>query len=223
MSSNLSSGVAQALSIVFHPLFFYFFMVLTLSWMAPDMFIEFERKDYTKFWILNGVYTVIFPGLSIFLLYKLTFIKSLQMDDSQDRIGPFIVSAIFYSWTFINLRNTAFIPDTLLLALLGVLIGLYLGFFINLFDKISIHAMAVGGMLSFCWLLLGNDLVESPILSIADIYFRFHAGWVFLVAVSLAGIVCWARLHLKKHSLQQVASGLMMGVFGFFVSAQFYG
>ncbi|HKK87726.1 MAG TPA: hypothetical protein VJ917_02670 [Saprospiraceae bacterium] len=222
MKNNWSSVAAQTISVIWHPLFFYFFMVLLLTWMAPDLFVEFGREDFVKFLILNGVYTVLFPALGIFLLYKLNFIESLEMEDSQERIGPFIVTAVFYSWTFINLRNTAFLPDIILLSLLGVLISLYLGFFINLFDKISIHAMAVGGMLAFSWLLLGHDLVESPVLSLGFTYLQFHAGFVFILSVLLVGLVCWARLQLKKHSMQQVAAGLMMGVFGFFVAAQFY-
>lgn len=222
MKKNWQSVAAQALSVLCHPLFFFFLMVLLMTWMAPELFVEFGRQEFTKFLILNGLYTVLFPALAIFLLYKLNFISSLEMEDSSERIGPFIVTAVFYSWTFINLRNTAFIPDLLLLSLLGVLIGLYLGFFINLFDKISIHAMAVGGFLAFSWLLLGNELVESPVLGLGFIYLQFHGGLVFFLSVVLAGLVCWARLQLNKHSAQQVAAGLMIGIFGFFVAAQFY-
>lgn len=222
MKNKPASVAAQSISVLFHPLFFYFLMVLLLTGMAPDLFVEFGREDFVKFLLLNGVYTVLFPALGIFLLYKLNFIKSLEMEDSQERIGPFIVTAIFYSWTFINLRNTPFLPDILLLSLLGVLIGLYLGFFINLFDKISIHAMAVGGMLAFSWLLMGYELIESPVLSLGFIYVQLHAGFVFISSVLLVGLVCWARLQLKKHSMRQVAAGLMIGFFGFFIAAQLY-
>ena len=222
MKKNWPSLAAQIVSLLFHPLFFYFIMVVLLTWMAPELFIEFNQKDFIKFLILNGVYTILFPALGIFLLYKLNFIKSLEMEDPEERIGPFIVTAVFYSWTFINLRNTAFIPDILLLSLLAVLIGLYLGFFINLFDKISIHAMAVGGMFAFSWLLLGSELIESPVLSLGGLYAQLHSGLVFIFSTLLAGLVCWSRLYLGKHNMQQVASGFMMGIFGFFVAAQFY-
>ena len=75
------------------------------------------------------------------------------MKDSKERIIPLMISMIFYFWTYWVFKNldSVFI---LRVMLLGNFWGIILLFLINIFLKISMHAMAIGGMLGIIIVLM---------------------------------------------------------------------
>lgn len=219
---NIVYYLAQFISLIIHPLFLYFFMLLTVMTFLPFLFYNMDTQAQNKMLILNAIYTILFPSVAIFLLYKLELIGSVQMDNSKDRIGPYIASAIFYSWTYINLRNSPLMPEIMTTALLGVLIGLYLGFFINNFDKISVHGMGTGGLLAFTWLLnleYGSERLFQ--LNVGGLMYGIYPSALFVFAIISFALVAWARMYLKKHNLRQVLTGNLLGIFGFYMAQVF--
>ncbi|MBK7426602.1 MAG: hypothetical protein IPI60_06045 [Saprospiraceae bacterium] len=123
-------------------------------------------------------------------------IKSIHMQDRQDRIGPLIVTGVFYIWAFRNMISNPDIPQPLTIFTLGICIVLGLCFLINLFSKISLHAAGAGGMIVIAALIwqffapygfaIGSWIIHSSII-------------VALILI-FAGLTGSARLYLKAHN-----------------------
>lgn len=62
--------------------------------------------------ILISIVTIsfMFPMISILLMKALGLIQTLEMKDKKERIGPLIVTGLFYMWLYVNVRNNTNIP-----------------------------------------------------------------------------------------------------------------
>lgn len=142
--------------------------------------------------------TLVFPLFAILLMRMLGLVSSMNMEDKMERTGPFIATGIFYLWTFLNVRNDSEIPVLLQVFTLGATISLGVSFFINIFNKISLHSVAMGGLvaMTFFMYLYAPENMFVPLISV----------------ILLAGLVGTARLWLHAHDLQQVLGGFIVGI-----------
>ena len=83
------------------------------------------------------------------------------------------------------------------LFLLGVAIEALVTLAINLYTKISLHMIGIGG-------------VAGAILGLLLVY-PMDTRWFFYLVILLAGVVGYARLTITNHTLRQVYNGFMMG------------
>ena len=67
-----------------------------------------------------------FPMIAILMMKALGLIKTLDMKEKQERIGPLIVSGLFYMWLYANIRNNDLIPDALSFFILGTTISIFI-------------------------------------------------------------------------------------------------
>ena len=74
--------------------------------------------------------TFLIPGLGVALMKPLGLIKSLELREKQERIGPYIVAAVFYLWLFKNLATNPVTPLLFTKFVFGTTIGLFFAFFI---------------------------------------------------------------------------------------------
>lgn len=161
---------------------------------------QFAGKD--KGILLLSIFfnSFVMPVISFLLMKALGFIQSLEMEDAQERIIPFISAMIFYIWTFLAVKKLS--PETpmMLMFFLGVLISLVMSFVINLFQKLSIHMVGISGLTTAIFIMMNNaEISVFPYL---------------LAAIFACGLVGTARLYLKAHTLRQVYYGLMVGISG---------
>ena len=188
---------AQVVSYIFHPLFLPAAIAYVLLFLHPinTLLLEpFTRKKLLMMVLLN---TVLFPAVVTFLLWRLKFIKNIYLENQRERIIPFTASIIFYFWAFYVSRNLNATPQALQQWLLGVFLCSCVAMFCNIFFKISMHAIGVGGLVTYCAWQQFTDPYWMPVLLL----------WSLLIA----GLVCTARLIRNAHSPTEIYAGLAAG------------
>lgn len=211
--------VFQLLSMLLHPLMMMSYVLGLLFWVNPLLFGSMDALSAQILFITILASTFLIPGVAILMMKTLGLIPSLHMPDRRDRIAPLIACGIFYIWIFRNMLDNPTVPDAYRIFSLGVCITLSLCFFINLFNKISLHAAGMGGvwmMSILIYLLFSPD--ELPLL--AGSSYTIMAGPLVpvLIATLTAGLVGSARLYLKAHTPQELAGGYFMGIAGVLIA-----
>lgn len=189
---------AKIISIIFHPLFIPTFIFFWLLYRMPFEFAGitpmalFARK-INVFWM-----TAFFPAFSVFLLWRLRFIQSIQLRTQRERIAPYMITMIFYWWMWYLSRSFTDQPAALKFFYFGIFLCTVVGLIANNFFKISMHAMGVGGALT-CMLLC------------CFFYHNWYGSDVGIAAI-ITGMVCTSRLILKDHGNTEIYGGLAAGV-----------
>lgn len=207
---------AHVVSVVCHPLFLLMYALLLLAWANPYMFGEgsFEKVmtdiNNQVMFMKIFIFTVAFPLFAILIMRGLNLIESFEMKDQKERIGPFIVTGLMYIWVFYNLKQQS-VPAALKTFALGATIGLFSAFIINLFSKISIHTVGMGGFLGMVVIIMNK--------SYSEFYGDLRA--VFLLTILLCGLVGTARLILRAHQPNDVYGGYFVGLASQLVAIRF--
>jgi len=139
----------------------------------------------------------ILPAIFIFLLLKMGMIKSLQMEDRQERVLPLFLTAIFFYGTYYLLKHQPYFA-LFNFFMLGATLLVIISLLINYLTKISIHMVALGGIFGA---LAGYSLTLN----------QDYKQLLYLAAL-IAGLTGFARLKLKAHNEAEVYSGFGLGV-----------
>jgi membrane-associated phospholipid phosphatase len=191
------------------------YMLILLLLVNPYLFgvNSLSEQKSIKFILTVFFSTFLIPAFAIFMMWRLKLVNTLDMKDKQERIGPFIVTGVFYLWVYRSVLADSNIPTAFLIAALGTTMGLFICFLINLFFKISLHAAGVGGLLGMVMIVMwlysyGSFTVHLPLIGEADISINF----VLIGTILIAGVVCTARLLLKAHSQLELYAGFALGL-----------
>ncbi len=190
---------AHLFSYVFHPLFVPSYIAFFLLYVHPYVFSDSDPKTKMLRGISVVLLTAFFPAFAVFLLKQLDFIQSVLLKTRKERIIPYVISMFFYFWIFyvsINLSDSPFLFKVMLL---GVFLACIVAYMANIYYKVSMHAVAMGGLVTF-----------FLILSLRGGYFM---GSYLSLAILIAGGVCTSRLVISDHHPFDVYSGFFMGVF----------
>lgn len=146
------------------------------------------------------------------------------MPDHKERIIPLAITTAFYMWLFINIKNNSTIPVALRMFVLGATISIVFAFLINLFTKISLHAVGMGGLVIIVVLTkflfsYESFIVHLPVLGT----FEVHMNLVILLTIIMAGLIGTSRLYLKAHDLKDIYGGYMVGVLGQLIAFRILG
>lgn len=187
---------AKFFSLVFHPMVMptvgmvFFFQATTYLQTMPD-----EGRDFIFMVTISSTFAL--PLLALPFFYYRRMIRSVTMDNANERVVPFAVSLIFYLLGY-YLLYTLQVPAVILGFILASAIIVGLATLISYWWKISVHMMGIGGLLGGLTgfgLRMGLDMVpELAILSVG------------------AGVIAWSRLRLNAHTPLQVAAGLVAGI-----------
>lgn len=213
-SFSISRLPAQAVSVLFHPLLMPTYMLAVLLLVNPYLFGVNSWADPISKLLLLRVFisTFLLPAVGVGMLRGVGFISSLEMPDKSERIGPYIITGIFYLWMFRNLTDNPQIPTAFTIFMLGAVIGVFLAFFINIFSKISAHAVGMGGMVAM--VVITMFLFSYDTFSLQTIWFgmlHFNMTVVLLAALLAAGLTGTARLWLRAHIPSEVYGGFFVG------------
>jgi hypothetical protein len=148
----MKSFFAKAVSIIFHPLFLISYVLFYLMVANPFIFGFSGPKSQGLIIISVVTISMMFPLIAIFMMKALGLIKSLEMEDKIERIGPLIVTGLFYMWLYVNVRNNDNIPEcNFIFYFRHSTIAIFLALTINSFTKISLAHHS-------CWRFFGwND------------------------------------------------------------------
>ena len=192
--------IAHIVSVVFHPLFIPVYVTLFVLYLHPLLFAGYSDLMKMRLTATVFVNLTLLPAATVFLCWRLKFISSLYMNSQKERIIPLAAAMIFYFWCWFVLKNNGGIPEAFRQFLLGsfiIIIGAWLA---NIAFKISLHALAMGGM--FCYMLL--------------LMFNLEGGSAqyFALTTAISGLVCSSRLIGSAHKPFEVYAGFIIGATG---------
>ena len=204
--------LARGISIVFHPLLITMYVLILCMLINPYLFGVQDSKSIGVIIISVFLLSFFFPIISILMMKALGLISSLEMKDKRERIGPMIATAIFYLWLYINIKDNSVIPGAFSFFVLGATIAMFLAFFLNTFQKISLHGVGVGGFLVVVMILgyqfsYGSFIVDVPMLGT----YHIDVFLLYIIAIFITGITLTARLILGAHNKEELYGGLFIG------------
>lgn len=201
-------AAAKMLSLIFHPLLMLTYMTGLLLLINPYGFGVNSIRHQIPLLLVVFFSSFLIPGISVFLMKLLGLVQSAGLQESRDRIGPYIVAGVFYLWLYINFRNDSKLPAEFGVMVLGVVIALFLAFFINNFNRISIHATGMGSLMGM--LLSAISLYGGQPVFIGG-FLEINLVFLFLLAILFSGLVGTARLFLEPHDPADLYGGYLVG------------
>ncbi len=210
-------AIANIVSVVFHPLFLPTYVLILLMVIDPYPFGFFDMGNKNAGLLIIRVFfsTFLIPGMAIFMMKMLGLISSFEMKNKQERIVPYIVSGIFFLWIFKTLVDYPKIHPLFVSFLLGATISLFLAFFINLFSKISIHTVGIGGVLGLLLLMMMFTNYPPFVFNFGVIgIYQVNMLALFLIGILIAGLVGTVRLYLDAHNSADLWGGYLVGFIG---------
>jgi len=191
---------AHFFSILFHPLLISSYVFAFLIYLHPAAFegVDLHTKNLRMFSMV--LFTLFFPALSLFLAWRLKLIKGLALNNRQDRLVGFIVTMFFYFWASYVFRNLPDVPPVAAHFVLGTFLAVCGAWMCTIFYKISLHAVAMGGLITFFILFARED--------------PYVSGLYLVLPVLIAGLVCSSRLILGAHNRFEMVTGFFVGILG---------
>ena len=200
---------ALALSGLFHPLLITTYMFVLLALINPFLFGSRSLFSAAAAVVLIQIflYTFVIPLVAVLIMLALNMINSVMIEDRMQRVGPLLLVMVLYFWVCYNLMSQGQVPNIFSTFMIGVAVALALAFAVNVVDKISLHAVGMGGLVGMVLVCLG--VFGSRGMEIGG--WTVSLGLVLIGAILLAGLVGSARLALGAHDKSQVYMGYMVG------------
>ena len=200
---------AKIISYIFHPVFVPVYLVLFLLYIHPAVFAGFTGLEKKLVLIQAFLMYGFFPIVSVLLLKALKFIDSVYLITQRDRIIPYIACGIWYFWIWYvwrSLPDPAYPREAVIFAM-AIFLASSIGLMANIYMKISMHAIAMGVMLSFMMFLALTQAVSFSVY--------------ISVAFFIAGLVCTSRFIVSDHSQKEIYGGLLAGLAALLIANTF--
>jgi len=190
--------LAKIISYIFHPLFIPVYLAYFIMEVRSYEFAGLDGWNRTLKLLLIVISCTFVPLFAVLLLRGLRFIDSIFLKTQKDRIIPYIICMTFYFSVWYYFKKNHEIKDLVSMSM-GIFNASVFGFLVNIFMKVSMHAIAVGVMCTFVALLGFTDTVS----------YSFYLA----AAILIAGFVCTSRLIVSDHSPKEIYFGFLIGVF----------
>jgi len=189
--------VATFFSYLFHPLLIILWVTLYLLYRNNLVFIG--DTDFDKVVVFLRVFSTAFflPVVTVLLLKALGFIDSIQLHTQKDRIIPYVACITFFFWSFYVSKRLGD-PTELTAFLISIFIAASASLLINNYLKVSMHAIGVGGLVTFFTLLLFANRLDD-VLSL-------------LLVFLIAGVTITSRFIVSDHKPPEIVVGFITGV-----------
>ena len=184
--------LATLLSVIFHPIFLFFYLVLYLL-NFTDIFMLYRYSPHL--WML--LLYVFLNTIAIPMILILFYSRDLMMRDKEKRTVPYLIMIVVYSFMLFFFLKV-YISALVLRFLIALIIGLISLLIINFYYKPSMHTFAMGTLIAF----------------FIRIYFMQSGMYYYhlMAVIIIAGIVGSARLLLESHTNYEIASGYGIGL-----------
>lgn len=195
--NSFSEVFSKTVSVVFHPLILPTYL-LVLAYLTIDGFFPISAEAFKYILALVFLGTCLIPVLSIYVMFRFRIIKSLSLQDPNQRVIPYFSTAVIYGLSLIYFQDV-FALNPLITIMLGLTtLCIILTALITVFWKISAHAIGLGGTLGFTLLLING-------------YQATELVYFILWQIISTGVVLSARIRLGAHNLSQIAIGFILG------------
>jgi len=190
--------LAHLVSVIFHPLLISSYVIAFLLYIHPFIFsgLGKELKLYRFISVLLSSFFL--PIFSIFLCWRLGFVQSMRLKTARERIIPYVIVMVFYFWLWYVYRNQGDNPPESVAFLLGSFLAVCGAWFCNIFFKISMHAIAAGGLAMFFLLFSFRD--------------PYASGLYLSAAILAGGMICTARMLISDHRPADIYAGVLVGL-----------
>ncbi|MBC7829031.1 MAG: hypothetical protein H7122_14875 [Chitinophagaceae bacterium] len=196
--SPVTKFLAHFFSWIFHPLFIPVYVTIFLLYIHPYAFVALSEKMKVFKLLFVLVNTTLFPAFAVFLMWRLRLTQSIFLQTQKERIIPYAAAMIFYFWAWYVSRSQQDNHEVFTGFLLGSFLTVIAAWLANIYFKISMHALAIGGMLFFIlWVSFSGD-------GTSGLYPSF--------AILIAGIVCTARMIISDHRPVEIYAGILIGI-----------
>jgi len=185
-------------SYLFHPIFIPVYVVLFLVYVHPSAFAGFSDAQKRQTILIVALNLVFFPLISVLLLRAVGFIESIYLRTQKDRIIPYIASGIFFFWAYTVFKQQTQYPLILTSFILGIFLASSVALIANIYFKISMHAIGMGGWIGIFLLISNTQLMLMT--------------WPICLVLLLTGLVCSARLLISSHKPADIYAGLFVGL-----------
>lgn len=188
---------AQFISVVGHPLFMPTYAMLLIFQFNP--YIDLQVTDNAQNVVIGviGIFTILLPLITAFVLRKLGVVKSIYMKTAEERKWPFLFSVLWYYLGF-ELLTEIPLPISLYLLMIGAIAVILMAHLITLRWKISVHMLGIGGVI-------------GAMIGLSQ-RFQFDHFYLILALFVVAGLIGFARLKTNSHNYRQVYAGFVLGV-----------
>ncbi|PID89771.1 MAG: hypothetical protein CSA05_00580 [Bacteroidia bacterium] len=194
----MQKNIAYLFSYVFHPLIIPTWIFLVL--FNTNTYLYYMQAVHKQAIIsLTFITTCLLPITALPLFLNLRLIKSLKIENTQERFVPILFTLCSYLFGFYLLNQLPFpMPGIFKYFILSAGLAILGAMLISLFWKISLYMIAIGGAFA-AFLALSFRL--------SDDFFSL----ISLIAI-FAGIIGFSRLRLNAHTPAQVFFGFLWGL-----------
>ena len=189
---------ANLFSYLFHPLFIPLYLTLFLLYIHPSAFAGFSAFEKKQTAFIVALNLLFFPLMSVLLLKGVGFIDSLFLKTQKDRIIPFIACGIFFFWAYTVFKEQPQYPRILVSYIFGIFLASSAALLANIYFKVSMHAIGVGGLLGSFFILFYTNSMQMT--------------WPLCAVLLITGLACTSRLILKAHRPFDIYGGLLIGI-----------
>ena len=187
--------LSKLISIILHPIFMPLVALRLTLYPLRSIALTGQYLNY-----IYGIViccTIILPLLSIFFLIKKGMVSSLEMSNHKERSLPLFITVLWMSLGFYMLRNILGYAPILKAEIIGAILIVLFAAIISKFWKISLHLLAMGGVVG---IFIALQLIEGGVM------------YLLLFFILLSGILGIARIAQKAHNHTQVYVGFLLGV-----------
>ncbi|MET0636280.1 MAG: hypothetical protein ABWZ25_09660 [Chitinophagaceae bacterium] len=195
--------LANLVSYVFHPLFIPIYLIWFLMFAEPQLFAGFDPRERLLVLIRFFIMYSFFPLVTVLLAKALGFLSSVHLRTQKERIIPYMACGIYYFWMSYVLRHQPEFAREVVLLAMSIFVAASIGLIVNIYMKVSMHAMAIGIMIGFV-----------TMLSLQTAGFTLYMS----AALLIGGIVCTARMIVSDHFPREIYIGLLTGIVSLLVS-----
>ena len=121
------------------------------------------------------------------------------MENSKDRVFPFMVIGAFYSLIIYFLRKAPQINDTIVIIMVAITVAILLCALVSSFWKISAHSTGIVGMITIL-AVINNNIPDSGLF------------YPIVILILISSFLMSARLYLNAHTPEQILAGGILGL-----------
>lgn len=190
--------IAKLVSYLFHPLLVGVYMAVYMIYLNPIFFNYTDPRSrlLSLATVVNNNF--VFPVIVVLLMKGLGFIESIYLNTQKERIVPYMACTIFFFWTWYVFYNRPEVAQPVKDMLQGVFYASILGMIANIYFKISMHAIGMGGLIGMMLMVLFDGLMQS--------------GLPFMSAILFTGLVITSRLIVSDHQRGDMVAGFLVGL-----------
>ena len=187
--------ISKAISIILHPIFMPLVAFYLSLKLAPS--IGYAITNFIGFvFLILIVSTIIMPLLSNIFFIKKKIINSIEMTCHRERFFPLLSSAIWMGYGYYKIADILAYAPILQSEIICMIIIIIIGCIISKYWKISLHMLAIGGVVGVIFSL---NVIFGGLTKILIISFLF------------TGLLGVARINEKAHSHAQIYTGFIIG------------